>query len=347
MVRESNQLHPLFEYATNRTGVFAIQYKWEKNGEFEKTYKFVLASNIEFWERFMSERGCTGCEVIRENSNCHLYIDIDVNLCETPGIQARVCWESVEPVIRFICENRFPGKTIEYVLMDSNNHKKSSMHIVVKIEGHIFKSGAHCGAFMRCLQHLIETDYQSLQGAFSFFDMGVYTKNRLFRMLGCTKIDENRPLTDGVALTYDRWMRSRICPLEHDLKVIEMLEKTGEEPKYTNTRGGISSFSTSGIIPPCVHEAVKFLSTILPITRVVSIPWVFKFCCNTDVKDCRFQQRRHKSNVQYLVLDLMTKTYVIRCRSHHCKELKSDRFNLCPEICELIDKWLNTTISSS
>jgi hypothetical protein len=327
MVRESNKLHSLFPFRREGESIFAIQYTY---GENKKTYKFVLATDSAFWGKYMCTQ-CTGCEVILEDSTCHLYVDIDVNLTEAPGVTARDCWNKVEPVIRYLFSIQYPDVELRYITMDSNNERKSSMHVIIKLKGHVFKNNAHCGAFMNLVEAYIERDSSELKEPFKYFDMGVYTKNRLFRMMGCTKVGEKRPLCGG-ELTFESWMDSRVCAQASN--IIEM----NMSAKYASGHARVATNA-----PPCVYQ----IADAIPhdIVRIVAMPWCFKYACDTNSRDCVFQNRVHKTNVNYVVIDLLDHSYTVRCRSRHCKGKKTTKMMMDEHMVELANEYLNQTIT--
>lgn len=351
MVRESPTLHDLLELAQGNRSVYALQLQYiNKNKKKKITYRYVLATEEEMWQLYIEENYRTICEVIQVDKPCHLYLDIDVNLKETPGIDVRQCWSMIHPIIVEHMKAYSPNSDVTFNVMDSSSETKGSLHIVVHVSDHLFKSAAHCGAYMRCLEKWIELNKPTLQGHFMFVDLAVYTRNRLFRMLGNTKVGQSRYLTNGKEFTFDSWREARVQPVKisTETKMIEFQELDHSEPKYSSSSGVGTSNIIVGWVPQCVKGTISsFLSNeVAPIARMVSTPWNFKVVCNTTSKACIFQNRTHKSNVNYIVIDLLNRSYHIKCHSAHCKNKRSPRVYFKDENLRIIDDWMAMKVKS-
>lgn len=362
MVKESSTLHVLLEQTGGNKSAYALQVQYMNKDKKKKiSYRYVLGTQEEIWQLYIEENFLTICEVIQVDKACHLYLDIDVDLKETPGIDVRECWSKIQPIIvqhmhayinrELTPESARPSSDVSFNIMDSSSDTKGSLHIVVKVADHLFKNAAHCGAYMRCLQKWIELNQPSLQGHFMFVDMGVYTRNRLFRMLGNTKVGQRRFLTNGKEFTFESWVDARVQPvnISLDMKMIEFEELDHSEPKYSSSSGLGTAQMIVGWVPECVKgNIMKFLcEEVAPINRMVSTPWNFKVICNTTSKECIFQHRTHKSNVNYIVIDLLNRSYHIKCHSAHCKHKRSDKYYFKDEQTQIIDDWMAMTVKSA
>lgn len=352
MVKESKTLRPLLNTVCVPNSIYAKQFLYKKNNESKMSYKYIAGSEIEIWENYIKKGDLTICEVINSKHPCHLYIDIDVNLKETPNINVYECWDAVKPIISNHFTTVFPNIPVEYIVMDSSSNNKGSLHIVIKIKDRLFTNASHCGAYMRVLKKFIESEHSNVEGAFSFFDLGIYTRNRLFRMLGQTKAGQKRYLRSKLDFTFENWRNSKVCPLSTSgVELIEMKEPDGGAPIFTSgsSYGAGQCTIVSGWVPSCVKgDVYHFLcEEVGIIQRMVFTGENMKVVCNTSNRACIFQKRTHKSNVMYIVIDLINKSYHIKCHSRHCKERRSKVFFFDKRLSSIIDTWMNTTVTSN
>tara|TARA_A100001015_G_scaffold319628_1_gene443114 strand:+ start:6403 stop:7467 length:1065 start_codon:yes stop_codon:yes gene_type:complete len=351
MVKESKTLHPLLSNIKAYESVYARQFVYStKDGQKKLTYSYIAATELEIWEQYISQGTRTICEVIDARKPCHLYIDIDVDLKRTPGIKVYDCWKSVQPIIKGHFDILYPGTEVEYICMDSSNNKKGSLHIVVKIKGYIFTNASHCGAYMRVLKKFIETKHPEVEGAFSFIDMGIYTRNRLFRMLGQTKAGQKRYLKSHCDFTFENWQNTRVCPISSTDELITTREPDGGNPIYTSgsNYGAGECTVVAGWIPECVTgDIYRYLSNeVGRIQRMVFTGENMKIICNTNNRRCMFQNRQHRSNVMYIVINLINRSYHIKCHSQHCKKKRSKVYFFDQRLRKIIDEWMNRKVGS-
>jgi len=351
-MKESKLLQPLLDAVSGKRSVYARQFIYKHRNVEKRTYRFILATEAEIWNNYIENGQRTILEIIPEKKPCHLYIDIDVDLKKTPGIKAQECWDAIKPIIANHFELLYPNDTIVFVVMDSSSAKKGSLHIIVKISGRLFHNASHCGAYMRVLKEFIAQKHPSLQGHYAFFDLGIYTRNRLFRMLGQTKAGQKRYLTGDQPCTFDTWRAARVCPVEipDDIFLIETKEIDQSEPSYTSG-SKVSSTVTVGWVPPCFTSGAHSIHDHLTeawgeFPRVVFFPEGLKIVCTTDNHNCIFQQRAHSSNVLYLVVDLLHNCYHVKCFSAKCKGKRSKMHFLNKEHEEVINDWLNREVGS-
>ena len=351
MVKESKTLHPLLSVVSPPQSVYARQFVYEKKGQKKLSYSYIAATEEEVWEQYISQGTLTICEVIDAKKPCHLYIDIDVDLKETPGIKVYDCWKAVKPIIEGHFKILYPNIPIDYIVMDSSSNKKGSLHIVIKIKGHLFTNASHCGAYMRVLKKFIESEHSDVEGAFSFFDLGIYTRNRLFRMLGQTKAGQKRYLKSHMDFTFENWRDSRVCPVySPHVELIQTKEPDGGSPVYTSgsNYGAGQCTVVAGWVPGCVRgDIYRFLcEEVGQIERMVFTGENLKVVCNTSNRNCIFQRRRHKSNVMYIVIDLINKSFHIKCHSRHCKKRRSKIHFFNERLSKVIEEWMCTPVTS-
>lgn len=363
MAQESKTLQPFLNEVNGKTdkSIYAKQISYTKDGEERYTYRYILGTEMELWNTYISKGVLTLCEVIDARKPCHLYIDIDVNLKKTPGISVTNCWETVRPIIYDnLCE-LYKKDAITMIVMDSSSQEKGSLHIVVKIQGKLFTNAAHCGAYMRVLQKFIETEKPEAQGAYSFFDLGIYTRNRLFRMLGQTKAGQNRFLrcvdeftkkylqVNDDNITFESWKRARVCPVNPSgFKLIEMLELDNTVPRFSSGSSLNSTTVVCGWVPQFIKgDMYNYLSrNVGEIERMVYMGKNMKIVCNTRNKNCIFLQRQHTSNRLYIVISLVDKCYHIKCHSTKCRNKRSEAYYFNKKFSQMIEDWLTLEVGS-
>ena len=97
------------------------------------------------------------------------------------------------------------------------------------------------------------------------------------------------------------------------IELIETCEIDGSAPIFSRFGSGATTV-VGGWVPKCVTgEICKYLSdTVGKIQRMIYTGENMRVVCNTSCKDCIFVKRRHKSNVLYIVINLINKTYHIK-----------------------------------
>ena len=95
-------------------------------------------------------------------------------------------WESIKKLI-LDAFNFFdiPSQDVRFIVLHSHSETKQSLHIIVKIKNKLFHNLIHCGSFMEEIKESVDENIRDI------IDTTIYTKNRNFRMLGCTKQDRN------------------------------------------------------------------------------------------------------------------------------------------------------------
>lgn len=170
-------------------------------------------------------------EVVQPDTPCHLYVDAEFRRSQEPQIRderaldRRLLHELFSLAQRLFFPDERADDHRRYAVSvlrsqspqdagldwdDPRRGDKRSKHWVVHIRGCAFASNFHCGAFMRRLAaHLYQTHGRTTDPARNPFflhgaadrpphefcvDMGVYTRNRVFRTAYSSKVSDYRPL---------------------------------------------------------------------------------------------------------------------------------------------------------
>lgn len=155
-------------------------------------------------------------ELIREDEPCRLYFDIEYNRDANPGIDEET---NAQLMDEFLTELYKEVKNCFDITIDRSNvielcsstEKKFSRHIIVHFPNdQLFSSVKSCGSFVKhfvstladntelhrtkptlakllLVKSKVSSDDDDPKNTTCFVDIGVYTKNRLFRLLGSSK----------------------------------------------------------------------------------------------------------------------------------------------------------------
>ena len=298
------------------------QFTYAVNYENSVSSYFVNATEKEFWDEYMLKGPKNNYEIIRVDRPCHLYLDLD-NVY--PELDIEIVWKKVKELIVLYFQNlNIPEEDLTFIKLSSHSEKKQSLHIIVKMKNKIFKSLLDCGYFVSKIKSLMSPFHSKI------VDDAVYTKNRCFRMLGCTKAGQKRYLIGEKPLTFEYWKETKIQPLKWNGGPGSHLGFQ-ETPKV--------SLSSSKYIPEIVYTIFnklnndpKFLklSGKIDIPKVYAVPASLIFLCNTVSRKCPIGKKIHTTNVTYIHLDLMNSNYCLKCRSEKilCKGKRTKSYKI-------------------
>ncbi|MBG79231.1 MAG: hypothetical protein CMJ39_00800 [Phycisphaerae bacterium] len=256
-------------------------------------YYFINATPVVFWRDFMMKRERLFCEVIRP-SPCHMYLDIDGG--DPPAI-----WKRLKPVLEMVYKE-FGNDTLQCVEMHADSDTKKSSHIIMKGEKWCLPSPQAGLDLMKTVHRMSEEmDSGILDDDWDYIDLRIYTRNRQFRMLGCSKPGQNRPFV-GIPLTYDNWYASLVQPLE-DRDAVHLPTIKSTPVMQTN-------------VPAFLQDVVMSLN-IKPV-RVYNP--IFSWIWIIHHRGCPFVNRVHRHNNNYIVISLENGTVTYKC--HHCQNRK-------------------------
>jgi len=215
--------------------LFALEYNDEGKRKYISAH---LGRFINFYWRECNAKDRHYYELIREKIPCRLYFDIEYNKRANPGIDDEtnetLMHEFIEELTIEV-KDRFNlsiGRS-NIVDLDSSTEKKFSRHLIVHMpNGELFEDAVHCGIFVKAFvgrlaeevatkvmekkcrpilsKHLFVfakelNTHESERGKTSdyrkttcFVDTGVYTRNRIFRILGSMKF--GKPLTAALRI---------------------------------------------------------------------------------------------------------------------------------------------------
>lgn len=314
---------------------------------------YIVAREKTFFKKIMEPMAAGDrffYEVIEEDKPCHLYIDIDVDLETYPSIDVHMVKDMVCGHVEFGL--RAMEIEIEKVLVaDSSNNKKGSLHILYRLKNKLWRNNAHVGAFMRsCMERrvkMIPEDYEMWR---MFVDMCVYSRNRLFRMTGCTKKHQNRiKWIKGQAFNYENWLNSLVQPLFFDnYEIIEANEPDGSPAVYIGAKTG--QLTLANLDSTVKEKLLEFARTISPVRGISYCPAYGTWSINLETKDCIFKRGRHQKNTMYIVVYEEDQTYRMKCWNEKypcCIEGMKEKLALPDILKKTIEEYINFPISPS
>ena len=312
--------------------------------------RYVVCTERKFWNQYMKnvpENQRNYYEVIEEDSPCHLYIDLDVNMMQYPSIDVYDVKDMVRRHVDFGLKNMGLEIT-EVIIADSSNDKKGSIHMIYKLKNYIWKNNANVGAFMRrCFERRVK-QIDGDRELWRFVDMCVYSRNRLFRMLGCSKSNENRvKRIEGTPFDFKSWKNCKIQPMHtDDVEKIECSEPDGSPACYKSRTALMNDNE-----PSYMHDLKDFVTENVGNIRGVQYSPLFKtWSINLDKRDCVFKNERHGKNTNYIVVNVKEGTYHYRCWSQKydcCKDGRSDPIRFPDKLYEQIQQWGTFTFCPS
>ena len=150
------------------------------------TKKYICSSYEEFWRRYsqMSDDERHHYELIR--GPCHPYFDVEYkykkedDMKEKFGDVSCALFDFINEVKKMCIECEFANK-IDLLMLDSSNEIKFSKHLIFKMYMNdtpvMLKSNTECSTLLALVRRDWNDEYKMV-------DDTVYTKNRLFRLIG-------------------------------------------------------------------------------------------------------------------------------------------------------------------
>jgi len=175
--------------------------------------KYLTTHPSQMWIRHKSrpiEERCT-YEVIPQSSKCKLYFDLEFSKPLNPQSSGEKMVELLIKATTYTMQEVFDAEVTEsdILILDGTTETKFSQHLIFQSQNAVFQDNIHAGSFVQYLvnqlkeskvPNLSATEQQSLfinndkGNTVSLCDLGVYTKNRNFRLFLSTKFGKNVPL---------------------------------------------------------------------------------------------------------------------------------------------------------
>lgn len=270
------------------------------------------------WYDSLGSKHCY--EVLLENRATRLFFDLELEC------------DSLEAELSFLLETCLTVEpNQQFIVLTSCSEKKQSYHVISSLW---LKNVYHVGAWVRRLQ--LGLSYSSNPLAprlLKALDVGVYTKNRMFRIQGSSKMGSERVLV-STSCTY----KESLCqyPPPNPCDVQTCLEMDNSEPmstrfnawdmfdcvdgkwvaKHRQTRLTCLHMNSSTLLQPLVDWL--YIQDIA-ITRVIFRPESLSYIFNSRCHNCRIAKRQHQSNHIYFVVFPWKKSIIQRCFDEECE----------------------------
>ncbi|XP_077158381.1 DNA-directed primase/polymerase protein isoform X3 [Paroedura picta] len=312
--------------------VFAL----EKNAENKQRF-YLVTTYTELWFYYKKhcETSLMHCyEVIPENAVCKLYFDLEFYISMNPGADGQ---QMVAVLIEFICKKlkqHYGVKcSAEDVLnLDSSTEEKFSRHLIFQLHNAAFKSN---------------------------IDIGVYTKNRNFRLYKSSKAGnsvileiakDNKFVPKSVkntSIEEQYFLSSLICNVRFSscLKILscDNPEKTKEGSVCLDGSHSSNNPVPIGCQSSPYPEIDNFVVSLVNKDNIQGgiRRWNYFSLEELLVYDiskyrwCRNIGRAHKSNNIMIIVDLKRETWYQKCHDPVCRaeNFKSECFPLPSNTC--------------
>jgi hypothetical protein len=335
--------------------VFAQQY-WQS-----AAMKFYVADFREFWEMYQMLPAAEKrfYEVIGENWPCKLYFDLEYSTVLNPDLNGD---KIVSSFVQFLIldlkqvlnlEVQSPDEQI--IVLQSPSKKKFSRHIIVNFPDKYFRSNLHVGEYVKSLVHrmsqlrasneeidkyFIRTEEGQSLRTNTFIDLGVYSKNRLFRLYLSSKSNKNSflfPVGKAARWSDEQiFFSTLICNCENKHAELITVESLGYNLR--NSLAGCinlpfkSDMSELQALVSAFQSGMGCLRTA-NIRSISYQPEAGKVLIQVSGnRFCRNINREHKSNHIFLVIDLPSSSIHQRCTDPDCSQFRSNEFPIPPKL---------------
>lgn len=295
---------------------------------------------------------------------CHFYVDIDFEYAKHGYKYTREQLEDAfarqVPAIEKALVLEKIADTVDSVVLDSSSDSKFSRHVVF----HTFKDGDPVmfkTNFEDCknFYHHILSTYCITKIDKATLDVTVYSKNRLFRTFGSTKlsIDPSNPVYRPLKLydmatgtpiffddsSYETFLTTLITYFDKTPKVITFEDrdfKKLETEGRTRNPGGKRRVKASTSVPKYLHEIAKMIQDDLRNDGQHGVEIVASHVLddtvavfNSNQRKCALAKREHSRNNVYYVVKLgeAKLSWRQKCHSMACKNPDSTAPRLLPQ----------------
>ena len=231
---------------------------------------------------------------------------------------------SIEEIVQFFrraVQTKY-NKTCNFEIIDSCSTEKISYHVIAT--DIVFKNVYHVGAFVRRAVLAMGEDKMSLA-----VDTAVYTKNRMFRLVGSRKFDSKR-----VLIHKKPWWELLVQVSETE-NILECLEINQTEPKSTSMHPknlfrrlddgswAVSVQTGSSVVLECVmlNPILDWLDSkenAMVIRHKLKMVSSGFYIVPAKSRRCQISGRTHKGNAIWYMIDVTRHLIIQRCLDSDC-----------------------------
>uniref|UniRef100_A0A3P8TD32 DNA-directed primase/polymerase protein n=1 Tax=Amphiprion percula TaxID=161767 RepID=A0A3P8TD32_AMPPE len=353
---------------------------------------YLVTSYSELWHYYRTyTQSLMHCyEVIPEGAVCKLYFDLEFHKPSNKGSDGKnmVSW-----FIQYVCDKLMEVYGIEcsaknVLNLDSSTDHKFSRHLIFSLQNAAFKDNIHVGRFIHAILQPVlnkgkpgeagrmtgspqtkrrrqeERDLSFLQVKNKdgkdglFVDLGVYTKNRNFRLYKSSKVGKNAAFTvaednkftakpqKGISAEEGVFLASLVCNVSFTgQRILTWDVSETNETKTSIPHCQQGSASNPNALSGCVSSPHQEVDTfVLTVVRKDGIQgslrrWNYFAAEQLLVYDitkyrwCENVGRFHKSNNIMIVVDLKEEVWYQKCHDPDCRNFRSSSYPLPQEIC--------------
>jgi len=297
-------------------------------------------------------------EIIQEHSPCRLYYDLEYSKnsynASVNGNELVDIVISTTAVLLFekfrICIQR-----CNVIELDSSSDKKFSRHLIFHLpENKLFRNNRICGFFVQQVYNRSRAKLlvRDLNGELaSFIDLGVYSRNRMFRLYLSTKFGKKSllqpcngrntfPFDDETKETLMNFLEaSFVCPhhtesivlLPCDQEISRGGRRSVKRPRDPQKPSSNPSSIGETPYPLEEHKVLMFAGKFgRQPARTGSWRLTDNFLTLNlrDNRYCHNIGREHRSNNVYYCVDLKAQEFYQRCYDPECRHFKSKSWPL-------------------
>uniref|UniRef100_A0A3Q2ZN57 DNA-directed primase/polymerase protein n=1 Tax=Hippocampus comes TaxID=109280 RepID=A0A3Q2ZN57_HIPCM len=302
-------------------------------------------------------------EVIPEGAVCKLYFDLEFH---KPSNREADGKKMVAMLIQYVCQKLKDVYGVEccatsILSLDSSTEDKFSRHLIFNLPNAAFKDNIHVGALLpQCAgscHDLSRTQNQETDHSFLhvknkdghpalFVDLGVYTKNRNFRLYKSSKVGKNAAfsladdnkfiskLSKGVSPEESVFLASLVCNVRY--VEIDLLKSkstaTFDKHSYcllssclTSPHREVDDFVLTVVRRDAVQGSIRRWNYFAAQQLLVYDIAKYRWCDNVG--------RFHKSNNIMIVVDLKEEVWYQKCHDPECRNFRSSSYPLPQEMC--------------
>lgn len=397
LYRQWNTQQEAFEFADREdpegdyVKIFSQEVESKSNNQGQPLRKFLATSYVELWRRYkdVPTKFRHFYEIIREGCPCHAYFDLEYSVLDNPSRDGE---RTVEAFLHLLRKVLFANLDIRLddrwiIELDSSSSLKFSRHIIVRLPGSAFLDNSHVGTFAaaiveEALQNRGRSKFSEMMFVknkhgqeTTFIDMGVYSRNRAFRLFRSSKAGKSEALipTDRMMRAWENsfpdekiFMHSLVGNVDPDVRLLTLavLAEGGREGSrggartvfsYAKGAAGGRRARDAGRTSNVQHGASPYPNLerfVLEVCRQnaggvrnASIrSWaslgdsvlIFNLA---GYRYCGNVGREHKSNGVFIVVDISERVWYQKCYDPDCARYRSPANSLPDEVvCRVVDE---------
>ena len=384
-----NTQQEAFEYADREdpegeyVRIFSQEVESKSNTQGQPLRKFLATSYVELWRRYkdVPTKFRHFYEIIREGCPCHAYFDLEYGVADNPGTDGEKTVEAFLHLLRKVLLANLEMKLDDrwIIELDSSSPQKFSRHIIVRLPGSAFLDNSHVGTFAAAIVE--EAARNRERSKFSnmmfvknkhgqettFIDMGVYSRNRAFRLFRSSKAGKSQALmpTARMMRVWEHnfpdekiFMHSLVGNVDPNARLLTLAvqaedgggvgrigttvfsfakagpgrQRAGNAGRASNVQHGTSPYPALErfVLDVCKQNAASGRNaTIRSWASVGDSVLIFNLA---GYRYCGSVEREHKSNGVFFVVDTSERVWYQKCYDPDCARYRSPANSLPDDV---------------